>query len=234
MLIRNQDAVYVGADSRILNQFGEALGTECKITRIGDYYFAHAGLGLDAMYGFDLKALAQIAFSSSNEFRQNIKQFIRLVDTEGSAYLARIRNKRPELYARITRGEINIETAIIGHDSSGAPFFKVIKFAANESGNTTKITTPIVYECPGDCRGGKVIALMGQMQHAEPMVERWPAGMLRNPVRAINAMIGREIENNTKVGPPIAILKLTAQNSTWIQHDESCDKNHISKRGADF
>ncbi len=233
MLIRNQDAVYVGADSRILNQFGESLGTECKITRIGDYYFAHAGLGSDLMYGFDLKVLAQKVLSS-NEFPQKIEQFIRLVNIECSAYLERIRDKRPELYKRITSGDINIETAIIGRNSAGIPFFQVIKFAATESGRKRKITTPILYECPGDCSGGQVIALMGQMQHAEPMVERWSGGMLRNPVRAINAMIGREIENNTKVGPPITILKLTEQNSTWIQHDESCDKNHISKREGDF
>ena len=42
VLIRNHEAVYIGADSRIGDEHGNDLGSECKIMRIGDYFFTHA------------------------------------------------------------------------------------------------------------------------------------------------------------------------------------------------
>ena len=39
VLIRNGDGVYIGADSRIVDENGESLGNECKVMKINNYYF---------------------------------------------------------------------------------------------------------------------------------------------------------------------------------------------------
>lgn len=221
-LIRNDEGVYIGADSRTVNQFGEALASECKITRMGDYYFAHAGLGLDSTFGFDIKAIAREVFTADLAFPEHIERFIESVDTEFSRYLNAIRTKRPNLFSRISQGQVNIETAIAGRDTAGQPFFKVIKFTAADSARI-KITPAVQYSCPGNCSGDQAVVLLGQMSQAGAMVDRWAGGMLRNPVRAINAMIGREIQHSDRVGGPVAILKITESETIWVQHNELCE-----------
>lgn len=222
VLIRNQEAVYIGADSRIVDQNGESLGIECKMMKIGDLFFANAGLGVDAMYGFNIKEIAVNVFCSAEPFEQKLQDFILKVDDECSAYLQRIKFKRKDIYERIMAGRLNIETMIAGRDEFNAPFFQVIKFAVDPETENIKMTTPVLYGCPGDCRGGKVVALMGQMANTEEIVNNRASSMMRNPVKAINFIINREIKNTKSVGGPITILKIGREKTTWLQHDKRC------------
>jgi len=221
VIIRNDSAVYIGADSRLADEHGQSLGRECKIIKIGDYYFAHAGLGMDPLYGFNIQKIAFDIFSSNNLFAHKLDTFISHVDSECTAYLDRIENKRPDIYARIVNGRINIETVVAGREE-GIAFFKVIKFSAATAEHGAQIYTPVRYSCPGDCEGGKVVAMMGQMENSEKIVDDWAYSMMRNPAKAINFLINREIKNNKKVGPPITILKIGRKETTWLQHDELC------------
>jgi hypothetical protein len=225
VLIRNQDAVYIGADSKIVDENGDSLGEECKVIKIGDYYFANAGLGMDLQYDFNIKEIATTVFSSNASFEQQLSDFVDAVDYECSSYLLRIKNNRKDIFERVTSGKINIETAIAGRDENGIPFFKVIKFRADKFGNETKISTPIRYNCPGDCADGKVVAIMGQMSNTESFVDNWARGMMRNPVKAIKFIINKEIEKSDRVGPPITILEISEKKSTWLQHDNLCPDN---------
>ena len=222
VLIRNSDGVYIGADSRIVNERGESLGSECKVLKINKFYFAHAGLGVDSKFGFNIQDIARTSFSTDLPFAEQIDNFARTVDLECSAYLHRIKNERKEIFNRITSGTLNIETVVAGQDDDGVPFFYVIKFTAAGSNSDVKISMPVRYKCPGDCGGGKVVAMLGQMSHTEQAVENWAFGMMKNPVKAINFIINREIESNDRVGPPITILKIGYDEITWIQHSELC------------
>jgi hypothetical protein len=222
VLIRNQDAVYIGADSRIGDEHGNDLGTECKVMRIGDYYFTHAGLGIDAQYGFNIKEIARAVFSSNLSFDEKIENFIADVDRACTSYLKRIKSGRRDLYSRVVNGHINIETAIAGLDEPGTPFFQVIKFSAAGSDEDIKISMPVRYMCPGDCDGGQVVVMLGQMSNSEGAVDDWAYGMMRRPVRAINYLIKKEIEHNDRVGPPVTILKIDKNGHQWIQHSDDC------------
>ncbi len=222
VLIRNDEGVYIGADSRIVDENGGVLGTECKVMRINNYFFTHAGLGIDSQYGFNIKQIAREAFSSSLPFEEQVEQFTSTVDGECTAYLNRIKMARQGIYDRVTNGHVNIETAIAGMNEDG-PFFYVIKFTAAGSDERVKISMPVRYRCPGDCQGGHVVAMLGQMSNTEGAVDNWAYGMIRRPVRSINFLINREIENNSSVGPPITILKIGYDGPTWIQHSETCD-----------
>lgn len=223
VLIRNNDGVYIGADSRIVDEHGADLGTECKVMRINNYYFTHAGLGIDAQYGFNIKEIAREAFSSALPFEQQRKIFVEQVDAQCSRYLRRIKSERRALYDRLVNGHINIEAAIAGVNEAGIPFFQVLKFTAAGSNENVKISMPVLYTCPGDCDGGQVVAMLGQMSNSEQAVDGWARGMMRRPVRAINFLINKEIENNDRVGPPITILKIAHDTSTWIQHSDMCE-----------
>ncbi len=223
VLIRNQDGVYIGADSRIGDENGTDLGIECKVMKIGDYFFTHAGLGIDAQYDFNIKDIARDVFASNLPLEEKIETFVADVDDACTAYLQRIKLARRDVYARLVSGNINIETAIAGVDESGIPFFQVIKFTAAGSGDEIKISMPVHYTCPGDCDGGQVVVMLGQMSNSEGAVDNWAYGMMRRPVRAINYLINKEIENNDRVGPPVTILKINQYGHEWIQRAVGCD-----------
>ena len=145
------------------------------------------------------------------------------VDNACTAYLQRIKSGRREIYSRVVNGHINIETAIAGIDESGTPFFQVIKFSAAGSDEDIKISMPVRYSCPGDCDGGQVVVMLGQMSNSEDALDNWAYGMMRRPVRAINHLINKEIEHNDRVGPPVTILKINQNGHEWIQHSDDCD-----------
>ena len=67
--------------------------------------------------------------------------------------------------------------------------------------------------------------MLGQMSNTEKMVDNWARGMMRNPVKAINFIINREIAENDRVGPPITILEISGKKSAWLQHDSFCPDN---------
>ncbi len=224
VLIRNENGIFIGADSRIVNEHGQNLGAECKVMKINDYYFTHAGLGIDSTFGFNIKDIARKVFSTHQSYDEQIDEFISEVEIECSAYLHRIKSKRQHLYSRLINGHVNIETAIAGVNESGTPFFDIIKFTAAGSENEIKISMPVRYSCPGDCQGGQAVVMLGQMSHAEGAVERRAFGMMRRPVQAINFLINKEIENNDRVGPPITILHISPHENSWIQNGDACDE----------
>jgi len=108
VLIRTEESVYIGADSRIVDQNGESLGTECKVMKIGDLFFANAGLGVDAVHGFNIKQIAVNSFRSTAPFEQKLQDFIAKVDDECSAYLQRIKYERTDIYERIIHRQLTI------------------------------------------------------------------------------------------------------------------------------
>ena len=221
VLIRNENGVFIGADSRIVNERGQSLGSECKITRFKNIYFVHAGLGSDALYGFDIQDIAKQAFSSKNSLDEKVRNFENTLKSQYKEYLEKIRTARSEVYFRIKSGTLNIEAAIAGQNTDGA-FFKAFKFSAEGPDDDIKISMPVQYSCPGDCQGGKVVAMLGQMSHTQEIVARRAHRMMRDPISAINFIINREIDYNPRVGPPITILHIGHDTTQWIQHSDFC------------
>lgn len=239
-VIRTPDEIVAAADSK---QIFESLktGTEislnsCKIHKIRDnFYFARAGYGglvdrtgkaaanLSRGRFVNVEPLILSSHQSHLSIRENVDGFERSIPSFLSEILDQRKRDNPEHFKRNFYRLVRSEVVFFGVEG-GIMVVHPIEFRAHDTVLTIKVTHKRRH-CPGECDPVLESFLFGQREAMEKYRNETTfnkdAGLAKYSEALVDAAIAAKPET---VGPPVDILHITRQGTSWAKVKPECRK----------
>jgi hypothetical protein len=219
---RTPDNIYVAADSRITSTSNpREFRSYCKIRRVGNTFFAFAGIAEFYPTGFNLADLAASACRSQGTVFEKARQLERLVK-EPLDKIMRFLDRGDQRKSAIpTNYDIGVVLCAV---EKGVPVMAVRKLIPT----FTRSGFDSIYVDRVDCPGpsvpvnGTFLAMLG---HRE-LVKRHLGDkslFVKGIVPGMRRLIQYEIDANPlAVGPPIDVLSISKTSFQWIGRKPEC------------
>jgi hypothetical protein len=211
VVLRSPGGILIGTDSRI-NEMGNPSihFTACKIFRFGDMYLANAGMYTSGGTNFNVLNFAAQAAQIPGSLMDKVAAFHDRINAAVAAMVDDTRRNEPAVYDGMSKSGIIFE----------ATFVQMVRGVGEAITKGYYIRDGLVVDDTKEISPGDADGLVSGKQDA---IQRFIKG---NPnwyldlgaVGAVSRFIDLEIiEEPDRVGPPIAILKIAANGSEWIQ-----------------
>lgn len=219
---RTPDNIYVAADSRITSISNpREFRSYCKIRKVGNTFFAFAGIAEFYPTGFNLAELAAAACRSQGTVFEKAGQLETLVK-QPLDKIMRFLYQGNQKNAAIPRGyDIGVVLCAV---EKGVPVMAVRKFIPTFSRSGFESISVERLDCPGPSvpANGRFLAMLGHKEVAKQHLGDRSL-FVRGVVPALRRLIQYEIDANPQaVGPPIDILFIGKTSSQWVGRKPEC------------
>lgn len=226
--VRTQDEIIVGADSKRVNTDGQRGPDVCKLVVINNVAFALAGLVGRIDEGFELRSVLSNFLRQQRSIKRAVFRRMELVSAKAMAdMLARSPNLRATVVSR--DGYVaNVVAMYFLRDGIA----RVQRWRLQMQLYPDRVRIRLVEreKCPGRCSDNfyrfgigsgmaAAEAVVTSEPHFFPFARQRPGGL---PI-AIRRLVQAAIDTDPEAcGPPIAILRLTADGARWVGPSNDC------------
>jgi hypothetical protein len=207
--VKTDKEIVVGADSKvswIKETFRE---TDCKIHQVGNVFFALAGIAGDAGTGFSVARIATQAIKNNQTIQDAVVEFVAMIQDPIYSYVKSMKFQMPDWYN--------------GNYGNGS--FMDIVFFGFENGEPEMYYLncwPDNLDAKGFKPGFSFIFLgcwksLSELVETQP--DYWDMGIIKATCNLIQLAINDYPQH---VGPPINIVRITADGAEWIQKSSGC------------
>lgn len=219
--IRTADSVVLAADS--LGTFsgrGETRRNVCKIHRVGNRFFAIAGLSEDPGRGFSAVAIVDRAL-------QGVDDVTNSANRAAEALREPLRNELNRLAgddgALLERSLAKLPFVIIIGTDRGVPAAAGFHFELRGSDRWPPELNLRTLRCPGDCPNGVFTFFLGQRAAIDRYVADHGRAMGMSPEDGARFLVRLEIEADTPgVGGPIDAVRVSSSGAEWLSVKLEC------------
>src|SRR5215813_8289305 len=231
VVARTASEIVIGADSKVTDTYGNDLKKQaCKIRRIGSLFVAIEGLELDRQTGFNAPDIASkaLTLTPSATTSGKISVLMGFLVSELLTELSHLKAHEPQTYfKKIEGGQLFLRIIVAGFEK-GRPLIFVRSFRAWQY-NPGQIGVAIIPDdCFEDCKDTVATRMLGETDAIEGLPEEtpdfWKAGLSDGVRRLVETEIAARSEY---VGPPIDLVRITANGAEWIQRKKEC-ADHIA------
>lgn len=237
--VRNGDEIVLGADSSTtLTQLSDGMEVQknmqkCKIVQAGNFFFASAGFaGIGparakipgSIYPeFNLKRLIERELAGGGKTRDKMDELERLLAINLSRIAEKARREAPAFFVEKFIRHPLFSLVIAGIDD-GRPVLFVMSFRLNAGASGVMTFDIDRYRCPGDCSSPDVAIFAGETGAIRRYLSRnADFSSMAGPVEMVRSLVELEISKApSAVGPPVDILRLSADGPQWVQKKDLC------------
>ncbi len=226
ILIRTQNEIIVGADSKGTNEYDkQKKKLFCKINQVGDLMFAASGFVEDKNTGFSVN---NVVAKAANE-GGTINEIAARVDTALvqplNNALIHFRKISPDVYKKQIKNHKGITfQLVLFRFEKGIPVVYKKNFGEP---NLVSYTIPAIGEivqCPGKgCQGNRTLIALGSNSAIKDYLKQNTVSSAANLVFLIEKLIMLQIRKTPHdVGPPIDLVRYDKTGIHWIQSKAEC------------
>ena len=233
VVARSANEIVIGADSKVTDTYGHELNNQvCKIQQVGNLFLAFEGLLRDKATGFSVPEIAvkalQLKPDGSAAERVNI--LTGFLTSELFVELQHVRNNSADEFHTKLEGQTFLRVVVAGFEGN-RPVVFVRQFRTTLIARGIGVTV-IPDDCLDGCQGEVVTRFLGETEAIEGLPEDTPGFWKEGLADGVRRLIEMEIEARSEyVGPPIDLLRITAQGAKWIQKKPGCpDLKLVRKR----
>lgn len=217
--IWSPDKLLIGADSNVITNVPNVLGTACKISRDGSTFYAFSGLVEDSTAGYDIEALAHQAVQGPGDLSIHLNHFLELARDPLTKALTALQHDAPDQYAYLQQNHPVLQ-AIFASLEPDAPVLGVAGFSLAPDGALADFTRIVARRDDGF---GERIIYAGKQDHLKEYLHEhrdWPAG---DKAELVRTLIQSEIDASAgEVGGPIDIVSIEPNGAHWVQRKPEC------------
>lgn len=224
--IRTPSQVVIAADS-----LGTARASRietnrpvCKIFSVNDAAFGVSGLTMAQPGDFDaVKSIAGVLKKRNTLSGAADDIADRLTGTLVS-YLEPLKTTNPSLYARTLQGENgDVTSVLLAAYEGGTPVAIALVFRCSEdSGGRVRVAVKRV-GCPGECRNGEMVFLLGEKGPIERHIAENGKERLLPAESGAPFLVRLVIDSGSKnVGPPVDVLVVDRHGISWNARKDGC------------
>ena len=226
IVARTPNEIVIGADSKVTDAYGNDLNKRaCKIRQFGNLFIAIEGLEIDRQTGFSVPDIANNALTSKAAMSTSDKVSVLMgfLVSNLLTELAHLKAHEPQTYfKKIEGGQLFLRMVVAGFEN-GRPLLFVRSFRALQY-NPGQIGVAVIPDdCLDECKGAVVTRFLGESDAIEGLPEEtqdfWKAGLSDGVRKLIETEIAARSEY---VGPPIDIVRISANGAQWIQRKKEC------------
>ena len=219
--IRTPDSVVLAADSRgTFAGGGETTRNVCKIRRVGDRFFAVAGLSEDPGRGFSAVNIVRRALQASDGVMNAATSAAEAMKDPLKHELTRLAAEDKGLLERSLRKLPSV--IVIGADNGvrAAAGFHFETQGNNHSPEELNLRT---LRCPGDCPNGVYTFFVGERSTIDRYVAAHGRAFGMSPEDGAQFLVKLEIEAGTPgVGGPIDAVRVSSSGAEWLSVKPEC------------
>lgn len=233
--VKTQKEIFIGADSKVTDTFGNAAANQaCKIVQAGSVFFAYAGFARDNQTGFSIPQIAAESLNLKPELSVAAKtEILTLAVVEKlNVELPLLKQNSFVTYREKIEGKTFLRILVAGFEK-GKPVLLVRQFRLGQTADRSIGVIVSTDDCAAGCKGKYVTRFLGETDAIDGLPEEtkdfWKQGL----AAGVRKLIETEIAARDRyVGPPVDILQITAKRAVWIQKKELCAeiKNYPDKK----
>ena len=231
VLARSASEIVIGADSKLTDTYGNALGnTACKIQQIGNLFIAIEGFLRDRQTGFSVNEIARRALQLKPDAPAEAKVNV-LTGFLTSALFVELLNVKvnsPQEFRTKFEGQTFLRVIVAGFEKNKPVVFVRQFRLAFLARNIGVVVIPD--DCLADCKEEVATRFIGETEAIEGLPDEttdfWKDGL----VNGVRRLVEMEVTARSEyVGPPIDIVQINARGATWIQKKAECPEAHNVK-----
>jgi hypothetical protein len=239
VVIRNDQAIVIAADSRLLEVTSgggvrTAGNSECKVQKMARFFWASAQLDHDDVTGFSVQHFVATAGRFRGTLFAQMSEFERIIAPALLREVTSLKTRDPNYYhALLVNSFPALEIVFFGVEKKEL-VLHFRQFIYKKAGRNFKIVANPVraIDCPGvSCHRTQLVLLGEYRAIASFMLHpTWPTGI--TPIDAARKLV--EIEEQaspTYVGGPITEFVLNTNSEQWVADEVGCQKQW-NKSGA--
>jgi hypothetical protein len=214
--------IVVGADSLLVRRSGTLAVplSECKITRVGNDFFAIAGNIREQVKGFDAGKIAAEAVRSSDKAVEKVKAFEENIRPPLTELLRIVKSNTPEYFDKLFRDKIVLAIAFFGIEEGTLYLYVRTYIAAVYNTNDVEVEFENKTDCLADC--AQTFAF-GENAAIKEFIDTNPKYRAASTVEFVRQLVQLEIDQRPEyVGPPIDIVRLNTNGANWVQVKPEC------------
>lgn len=206
---RTDTEIVVGADSKVTWARDGLREVDCKIYQVGKVFFALAGIGGDAGTDFSVAEIVKQVASSRGRLEEIVRTCELMIQSPLYATIEGMKIQHPEFFERHLSQGSYLDIVFFGFENGLAAMYLQSYWA-------DKI------ESKG-FRGRFDFTFLGYWKPLAQFIETrhdyWNIGI----TAATRNLIQMAIDDNPDlVGPPISIIRITADGAEWVQKSPQC------------
>jgi hypothetical protein len=219
--IRTNTEIILAADSRIVavGDTPQNVGTTCKIVRVGDIYFASAGLLRDTRNTFNVRDAVVEASGGGGGPSDVVLRFEQVIRGPLIRTIQQIKDEHPAYF----RSELDNKNALeiaFGAFEHGTPKLFVRSFLVSQNGHSVDVAR---VDCPGVCSGDIGSVFLGRHSIIDKFMDANPHFFRIGWEQSIERLIGLEASARPNdVSLPANVLRIHANGSQWLTRNEVC------------
>lgn len=219
--IRTPDVAVLAADSRGTFAGGaETTRNVCKIHRVGDRFFAVAGLSEDPHRGFSAVTIVSHAVQSSDDVISAATSAAEAMIGPLKSELTRLSAEDKALFDR-SLGKLP-SVVVIGVDK-GVPTAAAFHFEVRGNSGSLRDLSLRTLRCPGDCPNGVYTFSLGERSAIDRYVADHGRAFPRSPEEGAQFLVNLEIEAGTPgVGGPVDMVRVSPDDAEWLSVKPEC------------
>jgi hypothetical protein len=192
--------------------------------------FAISGLNKDPARGFDAEAIVAKVLWGRDSIQGAMITIKELLSKALIIELEQIKIEEPALYERSLQRTGGIISVLIAAFEGDQPVASAIRFKGQEDLSGRIVLTTNQLNCPGNCQGGVYVFYLGEYRAIQRYIVEHGKDFSMSPEKAAPFLVGIEISaGTTGVGPPIDVLKITAEGSFWIKRKLNCADSTVNR-----
>lgn len=215
--IRTHDTVVIGADSKINRADHSETWNSCKIKSANNVFWGYARILAVPSRSFDVSSIAARAMSGTGTTSERVSNFEEALVPQLTQIMADLKKGDPVWFQANAENQSVVEIVFVAFEAH-VSYMLLRYFKARSYGLGVQIET-VRKDCPGaECKDAGYAAI-GHHIAVDAELARNPAIWRKmGLVKAVQYLVQSEMNSYPDVvGPPIAILELTAQGPHWIQ-----------------
>lgn len=213
------DRLLIAADSNVITNMPNVLGTACKISQDGPIFYAFSGLVEDKTVGYNIEMLAHEASQGPGDLSVHLTHFLELAHDPLARAVAAVKRDAPDQYAYLEQNHPVLQ-AIFADVESGPPTLGVAGVSLGPDGSLLDYSRIVAR---GDDGLGPRIIYAGQQSHIREYLKDhrdWAAG---DKAALVRNLVQSEIDaSKGEVGGPIDIVAIEPHTAHWIQKKNQC------------
>jgi len=222
--LRTPDTFAIAADSLATVKSGTRKTDEHAVSKLfqkNGVVYAVSGLAKDPVRGFDVENLIADSLSQQKSFSSTVKTLETLVSDSLKSELSRLQREEPLVFSEAVESLDAGTSILLASRENGEPVAVALRFlgAVRSDGHVEVDTVSLA--CPGDCRAGKYIFLVGSHKAIDAYVREHGSRFTMPPDEIVRFLVQLEIDAKTPgVGPPIDVAVIDTGGFRWISQKE--------------
>lgn len=227
VLIRTQNEIVVGADSKATNEYYEAKqNLFCKIHRAGDLMFVVSGIAEDDATGFNVTRIVTEAARKGGTVNDIAARIDTALVKPLSEALLHFKKISPDGYIKQIRNHkgVTLQLALFRFEN-GVPIVYEKSFGEPNADSGKIPAVGKVVRCPGEnCQGSRIILALGSNSAINDYLKRNTIPPQADSCELIEELINLQIKASpAEVGKPIDLVRYDETGIHWIKRKQECE-----------